>query len=72
MASPRTVFLYSKTKYGSNEIDAVEYAKRYGEHMIAVRIKQWRAGTIKQDQFLQDLMDLAERNQDALVNTRTE
>ena len=72
MVSPRTIFMYPKKKYGPHEIDALEYAKRYGEHMIAVRIKNWRSGKGTQDSFINLLMDLVQHNQDALINTKTE
>ena len=72
MGNPRTVYLYSRSNYGPGEIDALEYAKRYGEHLMAVRIKQWRAGQNPQDTFLNDLMELVRTNQDALINSRTE
>lgn len=68
----RTVYLYPKSNYGSSDIDVLEYAKRFGEHMIAVRIQQWRAHKISKEAFMQDLVDLIGRNGDALINTETE
>lgn len=68
----RTVFVFVKKKYLHDEIDALEYAKRYGEHLLAVKIQKWRNGQIAEDQFMGDLMGLAQNNQDAVINTRTE
>lgn len=68
----RTVFVFVKKKYLPDEIDALEYAKRYGEHLLAVKIQKWRNGQIAEDQFMGDLMGLAQNNQDAVINTRTE
>lgn len=68
----RTVFLYPKQSYEKDQIDVLEYAKRYGEHMIAVKVNRWRSGQIKQNEFMQDLMDLVGRNDDQLINTKTE
>jgi hypothetical protein len=73
----RTVHLYRKSKYEKHEIDAVEYAKRYGEHMIAVRIQNWRSKLANgeranPDLFIGDLTELVHNNQDTLINTRVE
>lgn len=63
----RKVYLVKKISYDKDEIDAVDYCKRYGEHLLAVRIVNWRNQKGSRDSFIQALNDLIQDNQDSLI-----
>lgn len=64
----RQVYIYSKTELQPHEIDAVEYCKRYGEHMLAVRIVSFRKGQAERTDFIAQLEELVKENEDILIS----
>lgn len=63
----KSVFLHAKTDYESGQVDAVDYCKRFGEHMLAVKIVSWRKGKVDRVEFINGLEELITENGDILV-----
>lgn len=52
----------------SNTMDAVEYCKRHGEHLLAVNIVKYRKGEIDQSDIFEEIANLCSENDDSLIN----
>ena len=62
------VLLHKRANILPGEIDALDYLKRKGEHLLAVNVQKYRKGEIPCWQVSADLHDLCTMNEDQLIN----
>lgn len=49
-------------------VDAVVYLRKYGNHLLAVKVVNWRKGRGKLEDFFDELEDVVIGNDDQLWN----
>jgi hypothetical protein len=59
------VVIPKKKIYEQGEIDGLIYLKKYGEHLLAVKLQQWRQGQ-KDPHLISEIEELASENNDQL------
>ena len=62
-----TILLQKKNKLNTGDIDGLDYLKRKGEHLLAVKLQKYRQGTLALPEFIRDLRDVVEENEDNLI-----
>jgi len=63
-----TVIIYGEVDPNIGEIDALLYLKKKGEHLLAVKVANYRNGTGRKEDFISDLSDLVNMNGDYLLD----
>ena len=66
------VIIEKKLKLNAGEIDGLDYLKRKGEHLLAVKLQKYRQGILALPEFISDLRDVVEENEDNLLIKRKE
>jgi len=60
------VVIPKKKKYEQGEIDGLIYLKKYGEHLLAVKLQRWRQGQEDDPHLISEIEELVSENNDQL------
>jgi hypothetical protein len=61
------VSLLSQPKYENGVIDGVKYLRNQGEHLLCVKLVNWRKGVGSPD-FINEIVEIVVQRGDVLIN----